>query len=265
MFKFCPLFSSSSGNSVYVGTAESGVLFDVGRSAKQIREMLERSGIKSDAVKAIFITHEHSDHVKGLSVFVGKRDIPVYASSGTLLALKMKNIITPQMRDFAVGTDSIEIAGLTVTSFCTSHDCADGRGYIVTDADGVTKAAICTDTGYVSSGVLSVLTGCRLVYIESNHDVAMLKTGEYPYQIQQRILSNIGHLSNDACADALRALVNKGTTQFVLAHLSEKNNTPQLAYEAATNALTEMGALEGRDYLLSVAPPESCGEFFSVG
>ena len=265
MIKFCPLFSSSSGNSVYVGTSESGVLIDVGRTAKQTTEMLKRAGIAENAVKAVIITHEHDDHVHGLDVFARKYDLPVYGAAGTLLALKSKNIITPRHRDIVADDSGFEVGGLYIEPFRTSHDCADGRGYVITAADGVTKVAVCTDTGYVSGNILSAITGCRLVYIESNHDVAMLRTGEYPYSLQQRILSNVGHLSNDACSDALRALVNKGTTRFVLAHLSEKNNTPQLAYETATAALEEMGALEGRDYMLNVAKPSGDGDAFIVG
>lgn len=256
MLKFCPLFSSSSGNSVYIGDNSGGILVDVGRSAKQTDLMLKKIGIEADSIKGIFITHEHTDHINGLSVFAAKHNIPVYASTGTLAALKSKGVLTGKHIDISV-TDNVQVAGLDIKPIKTSHDCADGRGYIITGCDGVTKAAIATDTGYISTELLSHITGCRLVYLESNHDVDMLKTGPYPFQLQKRILSNVGHLSNDACADALRALVNKGSTHFVLAHLSMENNTPQLAYETSTNALREMGALENRDYFLKVAEPEN--------
>ena len=256
MLKFCPLFSSSSGNSVYIGDNSGGILVDVGRSAKQTDLMLKKIGIEADSIKGIFITHEHTDHINGLSVFAAKHNIPVYASTGTLAALKSKGVLTGKHIDISV-TDNIQVAGLDIKPIKTSHDCADGRGYVVTGCDGVTKAAIATDTGYISTELLSNITGCRLIYLESNHDVDMLKTGPYPFQLQKRILSNVGHLSNDACADALRALVNKGSTHFILAHLSMENNTPHLAYETATNALREMGALENRDYFLKVAEPEN--------
>ncbi len=256
MLKFCPLFSSSSGNSVYIGDNSGGILVDVGRSAKQTDLMLKKIGVEADSIKGIFVTHEHTDHINGLSVFAAKHNIPVYASTGTLAALKGKGFLTGKHIDISI-TDNVQIAGLDIKPIKTSHDCADGRGYIITGSDGVTKAAIATDTGYVSTELLSDITGCRLVYLESNHDVDMLKTGPYPFQLQKRILSNVGHLSNDACADALRALVNKGSTHFILAHLSMENNTPQLAYETATNALREMGALENRDYFLKVAEPEN--------
>ena len=257
MIKFCPLFSSSSGNSVYIGDNQGGILVDVGRSAKQTDLMLKNSGIDVDTIKGIFITHEHTDHVCGLSVFAAKHKIPIYAAPGTLLALKQKGILNEKHVDIAINTDEIEIAGLNVKPVRTSHDCADGRGYVITGCDGVTKAAIATDTGYVSPELLESITGAKLVYIESNHDVAMVRTGPYPYPLQKRILSNIGHLSNEACADTLRALINKGTTHFVLAHLSRENNTPQLAFDTSVTALKELGALNGRDYILKVADPDN--------
>ena len=257
MLRFCPLFSSSSGNSVYIGDRDGGILVDVGRSAKQTDLMLNKIGVDISSVKGIFITHEHTDHVNGLSVFAARHNIPVYAAPGTLLALKNKGALSAKHVDIALNTDEISVAGLNIKPFRTSHDCADGRGYVITGCDGVTRAAIATDTGFVSPDLLSTITGCKLVYIESNHDVAMLRSGPYPYTLQKRILSDMGHLSNDACADALCALVNKGTTHVVLAHLSRENNTPHLAYDTSVTTLRDMGALENRDYILKVAEPEN--------
>ena len=257
MLRFCPLFSSSSGNSVYIGDRDGGILVDVGRSAKQTDLMLNKIGVDISSVKGIFITHEHTDHVNGLSVFAARHNIPVYAAPGTLLALKNKGVLSAKHVDIALNTDEISVAGLNIKPFRTSHDCADGRGYVITGCDGVTRAAIATDTGFVSPDLLSTITGCKLVYIESNHDVAMLRSGPYPYTLQKRILSDMGHLSNDACAAALCALVNKGTTHVVLAHLSQENNTPHLAYDTSVTTLRDMGALENRDYILKVAEPEN--------
>lgn len=264
MLRLCPLFSSSSGNSVYVGDRDGGILVDVGRSAKQTDLMLKNIGIDVSSIKGIFITHEHTDHVNGLSVFAAKHDIPVYAAPGTLLALKNKGILSAKHIDIAVNTEDIAIAGLNIKPFRTSHDCADGRGYVITGCDGVTRAAIATDTGIISPELLNSITGCKLVYIESNHDIAMLRSGPYPYTLQKRILSNIGHLSNDACADALCALVNKGTTHVVLAHLSRENNTPELAYKTNTETLMDIGAMENRDYILKVAEPENSDGIITV-
>lgn len=257
MLRFCPLFSSSSGNSVYIADRDGGILVDVGRSAKQTELMLKKFNIDVSSIKGIFLTHEHTDHTNGLSVFAARHNIPVYASAGTLLALKNKGVLSAKHVDISLNTDNIELAGLNIKPFRTSHDCADGRGYVITGCDGTTKAAIATDTGYVSSEILSSITGSKLVYIESNHDIAMLRSGPYPYTLQKRILSDIGHLSNGACADALTALVNKGTTHIVLAHLSRDNNTPTLAYNTATQKLLDIGALENRDYILNVAEPEN--------
>lgn len=257
MIRFCPLFSSSSGNSVYIGESKSGILIDVGRSAKQTREMLSKIGVEESAVKAVFLTHEHADHVAGLSVFLKRNNIPVYASSGTLLSLRKKGVLTDCHTDFTLNDEGVEINGMFIKPFKTSHDCADGRGYTVTGSDGSSKVAVATDTGIVTPEIINSITGCNLVYIESNHDVNMLKNGSYHFELKKRILSDKGHLSNDACAEVLRALVNKGTTQFVLAHLSEENNTPNLAYDTSINALLEMGALINRDYQLRVAEPEN--------
>lgn len=256
MLKFCPLFSSSSGNSVYIGDNSGGILVDVGRSAKQTDLMLQKIGVDPDTLKGIFVTHEHSDHINGLKVFAAKHNLPVYASTGTLEALRKKEILTGKHIDIAL-TGEVQVAGLIIKPVKTSHDCADGRGYVITGCDGSTRAAIATDTGFVSPELLAEITGCRLVYIESNHDVNMLKNGPYTYILQKRILSNVGHLSNDACADTLCALINKGTTHFVLAHLSRENNTPQLAYSTSTDALRALGAMESRDYILKVAEPEN--------
>ena len=257
MLRFCPLFSSSSGNSVYIGDREGGVLVDVGRSAKQTEVMLNNIGVDISSLKGIFLTHEHTDHVNGLSVFAARHNIPVYGSTGTILALKNKGTLSAKHLDNAINTEDITIAGLNIKPFKTSHDCADGRGYVITGCDGITKAAIATDTGYITPELLKAITGSKLVYIESNHDIEMLRTGPYSYTLQKRILSKLGHLSNDACAEAVCSLVNKGTTHFVLAHLSKENNTPQLAYKTSTEALCNIGALENRDYLLKVASPEN--------
>ena len=257
MIRFCPLFSGSSGNSVYIGDNNTGLLVDVGRSAKQTTLILEKFGIDPCSIKGILLTHEHIDHVNGLRVFSKKYNIPVYASPATLLALKSKGSLTPEIIDIAISDAPFEIEGLTVNPFKTSHDCADGRGYVITGTDGTTKVGIATDTGIVSSNIMDKLTGCNIVYLESNHDIKMLRTGPYSYDLQKRILSDKGHLSNDTCAEVLTALINKGSTHFVLAHLSKENNTPQLAYQTSVNALMGACALENRDYIIRVAQPEN--------
>ena len=254
MARLYPLFSSSSGNSVFVDCGEGGVLFDVGVSAKQTQAALERAGICPEYIKAVFITHEHSDHVGGLDVFTGRYNIPVYASNGTLNALYNAKRLTKNQHTYTVAEQGTEAAGMLVVPFHTSHDAAEPVGYIVHLADG-RRAAVATDTGVVTGEIARAVNGCGIVYIESNHDVAMLRSGSYDYRLKQRILSDRGHLSNDACAQTLKGLVNNGTTRIVLAHLSRENNLPDIAFETSESALREMGALLGRDYIMSVAAP----------
>ncbi len=250
--RFCPLFSGSSGNSIYVGTAESGVLIDVGMNAKQTTLALERMNIDPNSIKAIFITHEHTDHINGLRVFASRHNINVYSSKGTLEALENSGVINGKF--FADEISSgVEVDGMNITSFRTPHDSSESVGYVI-ELPGERKAAVVTDLGIMTDEIMNAISGCDLVLIESNHDVNMLNNGEYPYYLKRRILSDTGHLSNDNCARAVTQLLKTGTTRFFLGHLSRENNIPELAYQSTYSALLENGAKEGQDFLLSVAP-----------
>lgn len=252
MARFCPLFSGSSGNSMYIGTSESGVLVDVGMNAKQTTLALERVGIAPQSIKAIFVTHEHSDHVKGIRVFASKYGTPVYSSPGTLAALDDAGVLSGKFYagEIAAG---VEIDGMQITSFRTPHDSRESVGYVVT-LPGGRKAAVVTDLGVMTDDIISAISGCDLVLIESNHDVGMLQNGDYPYFLKRRVLSENGHLSNDGCAKAVTQLLKRGTTRFFLGHLSKENNLPELAYQNTYSELVQCGAVEGQDFLLSVAP-----------
>lgn len=256
MARFCPLFSGSSGNSYYIGSAYSGILIDAGRTAKQLMNMLNCCDIEMEAVKAIFVTHEHSDHVKGLRVFASRCHIPVYSSIGTLNALEEMGCLDGKFPTGIIDKEGMECADMVIKPFRTSHDSAESVGYRVQTHDG-RSVGFSTDLGFMSDAVRGELMGADLVVLESNHDVGMLQNGPYPYSLKQRILSATGHLSNLACADELYGLANKGTTRFVLAHLSSENNTPELAYQTALCSLTLAGLKEGIDYQLFVAPKEN--------
>ena len=148
----------------------------------------------------------------------------------------------------------MEAGSLFVRPFPISHDCREGFGYVV-ELPGERRVAVATDMGVMTDAVMQAISGCDLVVLESNHDVRMLENGPYPYPLKRRILSDRGHLSNDACACVLEQLVSCGSTRFCLAHLSKENNNPYLARQTAVAALSELGAREGRDYALQVAEP----------
>ncbi len=252
MTRLCPLFSGSSGNSYYIGSSSAGVLIDAGKSAKQLSLALQENEIDIAAIKAIFVTHEHSDHVQGVRVFASKYHLPVFATNGTIAALEEKNILNDKIKYEIIG-EGVEIEGMTIRPFPISHDCAEGCGYIVTTGDS-RKTAFVTDLGYVSSKVEKAVKGCDTVVLESNYDVGMLQCGPYPYDLKRRILSKHGHLSNAASAEFLTELIQGGTTRAVLAHLSKENNMPELAYQTSLCALKEKGMKQDVDFILKVAP-----------
>ena len=258
MARICPLFSGSSGNSYFVGSADAGILIDIGRSAKQIQEMLSACDIPIGAIKAIFLTHEHMDHIKGLRVFTSKYKIPVFSSQGTLQALEESQQLNSDVPAELVDSRGIECAGMWISSFPTLHDCAEGIGFHITTADDRTLS-FATDLGCMTEQVYHNLAGSDFVVLESNHDVGMLQSGGYPYYLKRRILSPQGHLSNSACAQELPDLVRQGTTRILLAHLSRENNIPQLAYQTALCSLLEQGMKAGEDFLLQVSPVENSG------
>lgn len=252
MSRFCPLFSGSRGNSSYIGLSGEGILIDAGVSGKALLSALSEQKISTSEILAVFVTHEHIDHISGLHAVAAKLRIPVYASAqtaGTLENLgKLKNLDVN-----IIGNEPVQLGNLTVERFSTPHDCDGSSGYKVTLSDG-SRIAVATDIGHLTDEIKSALTGCDLVMLESNHDVMMLQNGTYPYPLKRRILSDNGHLSNACCAEFLPELVRSGTTRIVLGHLSRENNYPSLALETARAALTSSGFRENEDYILTAAP-----------
>ncbi len=258
MARYCPLFSGSEGNCTYIGNADAGILIDAGVSAKRIETALTERNIDPRRITAIFVTHEHSDHITGLKVLAKRYGMRVYATRGTMEALCEGDRVSAGTSCFILPADDQTVAeegGCAVTAFTTPHDSRQSCGFRVRTADE-RSVAIATDIGQMTPTVRGAITGCDLVQIESNHDISMLCGGPYPDFLKQRILAPTGHLSNPACAAELAALAKHGTTRFTLAHLSRHNNRPDLAFQAARAALSENGLLEGADYLLRVASPE---------
>jgi len=258
MARLCPLFSSSEGNSAFVGTGKTGFLVDAGVSAKRILTALEENGIDPTAIKGIFLTHEHSDHINGLKVLTKKLGVPVFASAKTLEGVINKDAL-PENCQAVEFPDEAELFGIHIKRFATSHDCEGSSGYSF-DLGGKNVVAVCTDTGIITEEIKTAITGCRGIIIESNHDLKMLKNGPYPYELKLRVGSDKGHLSNNTCAAILPELLSSGTNRIVLGHLSQKNNRPDLALSCAQAALMDIGAKNGEDYLLSCAGPLGGGE-----
>ncbi len=258
MPRLCPLFSGSEGNCYYIGSGTNGILMDVGRSAKQITAALTDLSLDIGNVKAIFVTHEHTDHIRGLKVLAAKYHIPVYASAGTIEALTEKEYITEKTDIRAITLDGMETEEMRIKPFPLSHDCREGFGYTVETADG-RKTAFVTDTGIITEEIWNAVRGCDTVVMESNHDEGMLRCGPYPYLLKRRILSEKGHLSNEVCAETVGKLVHSGTTRIVLAHISKQNNIPYLAQAATLSVLEMDGMKQNVDFKLAVAKAQDNG------
>lgn len=255
MAKFFPMCSSSSGNCTYIGDASGGLLVDAGISFKRICEMLQENGIELSKIKAVLVTHEHGDHVKGLKTFLKKTKVPLIASRDTVYALEFHKIIDDNTdRVYIDDFSEYEVESFKIERFPTSHDCVGSSGYTVKLSEEL-RVAVCTDLGIVTEEVKSALSGSDLVMLESNHDPVMLRLGPYPPELKIRVGGEKGHLANAVAASLIAELYKNGTRRFVLAHLSENNNTPEKAESAVRAALVDAGAKEN-DYILYVAKPE---------
>ena len=250
MARFFTLASGSSGNSTFIGNADYGILIDCGLSCKRICEHLLENEMDVSKIKGIFITHEHIDHIKGLRVLTSKYKIPVYARTKTLEYLCDNDCVCKDAKLISVDDEQV-VGDMKIESFKTAHDCVDSCGFVVTTSD-MRKVAFATDLGEVSDEIKQKIMGSDLVVIESNYDERMLLCGDYTYALKQRVQKT--HLSNDECSSLLPELIKTGSTRFVLAHLSENNNMPDIAFKSAECELSKNGFTSGDDYILSVAP-----------
>ena len=233
-----PIASGSSGNCIYVGWKDRHFLIDAGVSRKKIVEGLRQIDVAPEQIQALFITHEHSDHISGLRVFTKDLEVPVYATEKTLDAIVAKEggkemdtrYFHPVCPDKAV-----DIHGAQVTPFHISHDAADPVGYTIA-GDGY-KMALATDLGVYDSYTMEHIRDAQILLLEANHDISMLEVGRYPYQLKRRILGDKGHLSNVASGRLLCEIFNDKMKHIVLAHLSKEHNYPKLAYQTVWNHL----------------------------
>lgn len=258
MFTLHTLASGSDGNCLLLRTDGCILLIDAGISCRRIKTALAGLGVALDDVDAIFITHEHSDHIQGLATLVKHHRIPIYASAGTAGRLcSCISGIAPLLRTIHSG-DTLVINDAQITAFATSHDAAQSIDYRV-DC-GECAAGILTDTGYVTDEAYQTLCGVNLLVLESNHDVDWLRCGSYPYSLQQRILGPHGHLCNEDAAAFAVDMVRRGTREIVLAHLSRENNEPQHAQSVMEQALRSAGLSAA----VSVAPCKECSRCYEI-
>jgi phosphoribosyl 1,2-cyclic phosphodiesterase len=229
----CALASGSKGNSLLIEGPEGALLVDAGLSAREIVKRIHTIGADPSVITGILVTHDHSDHVRGVRVLARRLSIPVYATRGTLEAAGLPD--TTSVKHVYSGKEFTE-AGFNIHPFSLPHDAVDPVGYVIS-REGV-RIGIATDLGCATALVKRRLTGCNFLFMESNHDEKMLMDGPYPWFLKQRIKGRMGHLSNDASAGILAGLVHNGLEGVVLAHLSEMNNRPELALGAADDAVS---------------------------
>ena len=261
--KYISIASGSKGNCHLVQKKDSCILIDAGLSGKATIDAINMHDIDTSKLKAIFITHEHSDHIKGAGIISRKFDIPIYATELTWDAMsnKIGNIKDEHIK-IIENDDKVCIGDLEISSIPIKHDAADPVAYNVTDGKRV--LSILTDLGIVTKKVFEFIKKSNAIVLESNHDINMLEAGPYSYELKRRIKSNFGHLSNDSAGDVGVHLVKNGVTNIMLAHLSEQNNMPILAYQSVLSILSEQGIKVGADVELCVLQQNSVSKKIAV-
>jgi phosphoribosyl 1,2-cyclic phosphodiesterase len=248
MIKIISLGSGSKGNCVLINNGKNRLLIDAGLSVNAIYKKLRELGLALNDIDGVLLTHEHDDHIRSveaLSAF-----IPVYSHPDTLEYVANKYALPLRQQMEIEDQKYFNIGTFDILPFRISHDALHPYGFVINDCDS--KMAYITDTGFISKGCMKLITGSNTVMIESNHDEELLQLGAYPYFLKKRILSEVGHLSNEECALTIANLIECGADKFMLAHLSEKNNLPELAYWTTTNYLKRKG-IDNKDYQLKIA------------
>ncbi len=257
---FTLLGSGSSGNATLVSSGDTRILVDVGLSAKETARRLRECGVSPGQITAIVLSHEHGDHCRGVAPFVKDIEIPVFMTEAAFRGSDM-NLDARRVRPIQSG-EGFDIQGIQFTPFSIPHDAADPVAFSI-EKNG-TKIAIVLDLGYVSNLVAERLKGCAAIIIESNHDVNMLKVGPYPWALKQRVMSRRGHLSNDSVAEYLSQGFDGCARHLLLAHLSKKNNLPELALLSAQRALESRSALACTQTRLEVCQADKISRKYSL-
>ena len=259
---FCSIASGSSGNCIYAGSGRTAVLVDAGISGKRIEEGLNSIERKTAEVDGILITHEHSDHVKGLGVVARKYHIPIYATGKTIAALKGMGTlgkIEETLFHEVIPDEKFFIKDLEILPFSVPHDAADPVAYKIKNEEKT--AAVVTDLGTYDENMIDKIKNLDVLLLEANHDVHMLQVGSYPYPLKQRILGKKGHLSNELSGQLLGEVLHDHFNTVILGHLSKENNYAELAYETVRLEVT-MGEnpYKGDDFPMYVAKRDAPSE-----
>lgn len=255
MTKISTLYSGSSGNCTLVWDEGDILLIDVGKSCRATEQSIVSLGLSAHSVRAIAITHDHIDHIRGLHVFVKKYGVPVIASQKTIDKLVRCGALPPSHPVVVCDPgSSTGIGNFVLTPFATSHDCEGSQGYIVNTSSG-RCITLATDMGCEPDRFCERICHSNVVVIESNYDDQMLLNCKYPYFLKQRIKSGRGHLSNESCAQCIYRLYQLGVRSFILAHLSQNSNFPDLAVATTREYMQQKGVAD-HDYKLWCAPRE---------
>ena len=244
--RFTVLASGSTGNATIVQTEDTTLLVDAGLSVKKLEGLMEGRGVKGGELQGILVTHEHSDHIRGLGAVARKYQLPIYANEATWEEMhKHVGNLDPSQRVILNTGDGVKFGGLVVESYAISHDAAEPVGYCFTEGDA--KLSLATDLGYVSDKVRQRIEDSDVLVLESNHDIDMLRVGRYPWNIKRRILGDSGHLSNIAAGEALSVLLTDRLQRVYLAHLSLDHNLMDLAKLTVNTILEDNGIFYKRD------------------
>ena len=236
MLKFCSLYSGSSGNSLFVETPTTKLLVDAGESSKKIENALNNLNIDASNIDGILVTHEHSDHIKGLGTFAKKFNIPVYANKETWDAMpEVAQRIEPSCQNNFIPYEKFDIGDFKILPFQIPHDAANPCGFNL--FYGNQKISIATDLGHMDTKLIKYLEESEFVLLEANYDPNILKCSKYPYTLKQRIAGPNGHLSNEMAGKTISYLLKSGLSKVMLGHLSRENNFPELAYQTVVDEL----------------------------
>lgn len=259
LVKFCPLFSGSSGNSIFISYKNTKILIDCGSNFKKIRESLSKIDEDIFALDAVFLTHSHSDHTSALPMILKNlSNCYVVGSLGTLMGLNLGNSEHKSRICTTEINKEYSFKDLVMDAFFVPHDASETVGYNI--KAGSKSLSLLTDIGHLEESLYSNVNGKDLVFLEANHDINTLENCSYPHFLKQRILSDYGHLSNENAGIFATNLINNGTTKIILGHLSGEANTSELAFSTVKAVLTNKNIKVGNDVALSVSPRGQLGE-----